>query len=121
MKILIVDDEPLVRRSLERVFKIKGHQVELAEDGRKGVEIWKAFRPDLILLDVLMPELTGPQVLETMGQEKSGKTVLISAFTGDYNLETARELGADLFIAKPFLDIFEVADECLELVKDKSL
>jgi len=119
MKVLVVDDEPLVRRSLERIFKSKEHEVEVAENGLEGLKKWQEFQPDLVFLDVLMPGLTGPEVLrEIRGTEKgSGKVILMSAFTGDKQLTDPASLGADLFVAKPFESIFDLYEKAIGLVK----
>jgi CheY-like chemotaxis protein len=108
MNVLIIDDEPLVRRSLGRALKSRGHETHEAEDGIKGLSAWKEFKPDLVFLDVLMPGMTGPQVLREIGPERTGKVILISAFSGEHNMETATQMGANLFIPKPFDDIFAV-------------
>jgi CheY-like chemotaxis protein len=117
VKVLVVDDESLVRRSLARALKSRGHEVVEAVDGNEGLRLWQETQPDLIFLDVLMPGLTGPQVLSEMGESKSGRVVLISAFTGEHNMETALQMGADLFIPKPFEDIFSVVQMAEGLVK----
>jgi CheY-like chemotaxis protein len=118
LKVLIVDDEPLVRLSLRRALEKTGHQVSEAEDGQIGLEKWRSFEPDLTFLDVLMPRITGPDLLKAIRQAGpiSGKVILMSAFTGDYNLERAKSLGADLFILKPFEDIFAIVKQGEELV-----
>lgn len=110
MKVLIVDDEPLVRRSLGRACKTAGHEVYEAGDGREGLELWTKVSPDLVFLDVLMPGLTGPQVLEALPTEvrKATKIIMMSAFSGQHNMQSALQMGADLFISKPFEDIFTV-------------
>jgi CheY-like chemotaxis protein len=115
MKVLIVDDEMLVRRSLRRVLESRGHFVTEAADGRQGLEIWREVQPELVILDVLMPGLTGPQVLSEVGTESKAKVILISAYTGQYDLKKAKEMGADLFISKPFQNIFEVVDRAESL------
>lgn len=111
MKILIVDDEELVRKTLGRVARSRGHEVTEVEDGLKGVDAWKSFCPNLVFLDVLMPGLSGPQVLKEVKKDDSTKVVLMSAYSGEYNLETAQSIGAELFIQKPFENIFEVMDQ----------
>jgi two-component system, response regulator PdtaR len=118
LKVLIVDDEPLVRLSLKRALEKTGHQVAEAEDGQVGMERWKTFSPDLTYLDVLMPRISGPDLLKAMRSlgHVPGKVILMSAFTGDYNLERAKSLGADLFILKPFEDIFAIVKQGEELV-----
>jgi two-component system, response regulator PdtaR len=116
MKILIVDDEPLIRLSLSRAFQSKGHSVHVAEDGIEGEKKWTELNPEVVILDVLMPGLTGPQLIERVKNRTPSKIVLISAFAGDYNIDSVKKLGADLFIAKPFDDIFEVVKRVEELV-----
>lgn len=64
MKVLIVDDEPLVRLSLRRALMKGGHVVEEAEDGVSGRDKWGSFKPDLVFLDVLMPRLSGPRFVK---------------------------------------------------------
>jgi two-component system, response regulator PdtaR len=123
MKILIVDDEPLVRKSLSRACRSRGHEILEASDGTQGLHTWLAERPDLVFLDVLMPGLSGPELLREIGQRASvsgaedlkQKVILMSAYSGEHNIETAQQMGADLFIPKPFEDIFAVVAKAEEL------
>jgi CheY-like chemotaxis protein len=117
-KILVVDDEPLVRRSLKRVFENSGYQVVEAVDGTQGLKVWRENRPDLVFLDVLMPGLTGPQLLMEIDKEarRGCKVILISAYSGEYNLDSAKSLGADHFIPKPFEDIFGIVKLVSEML-----
>lgn len=110
MKVLLIDDEPLVRRSLGRALQARQHEVFQAADGQEGLKLWRDIKPDLVFLDVLMPGLTGPQVLQELDDESKNQTkiVLISAFSGEHTPETAQRLGADCFVPKPFEDIFAV-------------
>jgi two-component system, response regulator PdtaR len=119
MKILIIDDEPLVRLSLRRALQKSGHTLEEAEDGQTGFEKWTVFQPDLVFLDVLMPRLSGPDLLKKISPSQKGraKVILMSAFTGEYDLEKAKSLGADLFIPKPFEDIFAVTRQGEDVVR----
>ena len=119
MKILVVDDEPAVRLSLLRVLTLSGHEVKEAVDGLAGMALWKQWRPDVVLLDVLMPGLSGPAVLQEMGGEHHAKVLLMSAYAGDYDLEKVQAMGADRFLAKPFQDIFAVAKVVEELGRGK--
>lgn len=117
-KILIIDDEPLVRRSLKRALEASQFEVTEAVDGKQGLQAWKQVRPDLVFLDILMPGLTGPQVLSELDVESRGlsKVILISAYSGEYNLESAKSLGADHFIPKPFEDIFGIVKLVSEML-----
>lgn len=119
MRVLVVDDEDLVRRSLRRALELRGHEVEEASDGLMGFEKWQTYHPDLVFLDVLMPKLTGPAVLARMGSNKNSLVILMSAFAGEYDLAKAQAMGADLFIPKPFEDIFSVVERGEELFRVK--
>jgi two-component system, response regulator PdtaR len=116
MRLLIIDDEDLVRRSLRRAAESRGHIVSEANNGESGLSLWRAEDPDLVLLDVLMPRLTGPQVLRELGVPRKAKVILISAYTGEYDLDKAKNLGADLFIPKPFHNIFDVIVTAEQLI-----
>lgn len=115
MKVLIVDDEPLVRKSLTRALRVRNHEVFEAVDGREGFEAWLKLNPDLVLVDILMPGLTGPELLQAIRPKLCdwrGKTVLMSAYSGDRDqFQAAAQAGADLFIPKPFDDIFAVVTQ----------
>ena len=107
MRILIVDDEELVRKSLERAFLQKGHEVRVASGGEEAIELWKSYLPEIVMLDVLMPDLSGPDVLSRINKANE-LVVLMSAYKGKYDTSTVKSLGADEFIAKPFDNIFDV-------------
>jgi CheY-like chemotaxis protein len=121
LKVLIVDDEPLVRLSLKRALEKSGHQVAEGDDGLQGLERWREFSPELTYLDVLMPRMSGPDLLKAIraSGKACGKVILMSAFTGEYDLEKAKSLGADLFIVKPFEDIFAIVKQGEELARGK--
>jgi CheY-like chemotaxis protein len=109
MKILIVDDEPLIRKSLRRAAEMRGHTVTEAGEGRGGLNLWRTQTPDVIYLDVLMPGLTGPEVLrQGRAEGLGGKVIMISAYAGEFDPATLE--GADLFLPKPFEDIFAVIE-----------
>ncbi len=110
MKVLIIDDEPLVRRSLEKVFQKSGHEVFSAADGLEGVQNWQEIQPDGVVVDVLMPGLTGPEVIAEVGPKAETAILLISAYSGDYDPDSVKQLGADLFIEKPFESIQDIVD-----------
>lgn len=120
MKILIVDDEPLVRKSLGRACRAKGHEVVEASDGNEGLARWLESRPDLVFLDVLMPGLSGPELLQEiatkLGAAWTGQVILMSAYSGEHNMETAHQFGAGLFIPKPFDDVFALVEKAEALV-----
>ena len=106
MRVLIVDDETLIRKCLARVALSRKHQVRTEADGVKGLNAWREFKPHLVFLDILMPGLDGPSVLQAVGKHNNEKVVLMSAhraFSDGVSLP-----GVDLFISKPFKDIIAV-------------
>lgn len=117
MKILVVDDEALIRLSIERVFRARGHDVKSAANGLEGLRLVNEFLPDLLILDVLMPGLTGPELLDQIGAIDRPKVVMISAFTGHEHDLKSKSLGPDQFIKKPFEDIFVFAETCEGLMR----
>lgn len=116
MRVLVIDDEPAVRRALRRALEIKGHEVKEAQDGLDGLDVWKSWQPEVVYLDVLMPGLSGPEVLAEMGGQPQARVILMSAYMADYSIEKVRELGASFFEAKPFEDIFAVVARAEELI-----
>ena len=116
MKILIVDDEPIVRRSLWRAAEKRGHQTAEAKDGWEAIEVWQKFAPDLVFLDVLMPGLSGPDVIQRMDGRTHAKILLMSAYSGEYNIDQIPNRGVDRFLKKPFNDILEIITAAEELV-----
>ena len=115
MKVLIVDDEVLVGRSLARALSSRGHEVKTASGGIEGLKLWEEYHPDVTFLDVLMPDMNGPLVIESLKLEQRGKIILMSAYTGDYDLKKAQSVGADIFLSKPFENIFETVEEAEKL------
>lgn len=109
MKILIIDDEPLVRRTLAKGFLSRGHDVVQAEDGEVGLAHWKEFDPDIVFLDMIMPIKTGPQVLAEIGFPRKAYVILMTAYTQNQE-NLLQRFKVDEFLLKPFEDIFKVLD-----------
>lgn len=108
MKVLVIDDEPLVRRALGKALRLRGHEVFEAVDGEDGLTQWRSIDPDLVFLDVLMPKKSGTEVMAEIGHARKAKVILMSAFAGGHNVEQTQNSGADLFLAKPFENVIEV-------------
>ena len=103
-KILLVDDEPdilaLVKYNLEK----EGYVLETAENGVVGVEKAKSFKPDLILLDIMMPEMDGMEACQEIRKEESLANTIIVFLTArgeDYSQLAGYDAGADDYITKP--------------------
>jgi two-component system, chemotaxis family, chemotaxis protein CheY len=110
MKILVIDDEVLITMSLKRALEKRGHIVEVANGGAQGIEAWRQMKPDLVVIDFIMPDMNADEVLMTIGDRGNCKVVLMSAYLGDKTVEKPPALNIELFIKKPFENIFEVCD-----------
>jgi DNA-binding response OmpR family regulator len=101
-KILVVDDEPTlvatVRYNLER----EGYQVVTAADGESGLSLARAERPDLIVLDLMLPGLDGLEVCRILRREMTAPILMLTAKTDEVDKVVGLELGADDYVTKPF-------------------
>jgi len=103
--LLVVEDEAHIRRVLEYNLKLDGFQVYLAEDGAAGLKLAREKKPDVILLDWLMPEMNGLQVLEELKNDSSTQHIPVFMLTAKGMLNDvtqALDMGADDYITKPF-------------------
>jgi len=103
-KILIIEDQPQMRRNLGTILEMEGFEVKLAEDGNAGVVQARAFEPDLIICDVMMPELDGYAVLRTLRSEKATATIpfiFLTAKGEKTDQRAGMNLGADDYLTKP--------------------
>ena len=104
-KVLIVDDEPNIVISLEYLMKKEGFEVAVATDGDAALEMAASFRPDLVLLDVMMPRKSGFEVCEILRADPAMgglKIVMLTAKGRDSEIAKGTGLGADAYITKPF-------------------
>ena len=101
-RVLIVDDDPLLQRSLALFLTIRGYEVEGAMTGREALEAFARRRPDLIVLDLGLPDRDGSEVCLRVRQESAVPIIILSARAGDQDKVSALEQGADDYISKPF-------------------
>lgn len=102
--VLIIDDEEDIREILEYNLKKEGFTVHTAQDGISGIELAKALLPDIILLDVMMPEMDGIEVCEILRNNVETKNLRICFLTArseDYSQIAGLDAGADDYVAKP--------------------
>jgi DNA-binding response OmpR family regulator len=100
--ILIVEDEPRIADLLERGLLTAGYRTERASSGRRALELWRAARPQLILLDVMIPAPDGFEVLKTIRRESDIPILILSAKVEELDRLLGLEFGADDYIIKPF-------------------
>lgn len=103
LKILVVEDEKVLNSAYKTILEKTGHTVEVAFDGEEALEILKTFNPDVILLDLKMPNLDGIGFLkgyEAMQPKKRSKIVLFSNYDLQKEIDEAFTLGADKYVLK---------------------
>jgi DNA-binding NarL/FixJ family response regulator len=103
-KILIIEDEPEMRRNVTALLRYNDYQPIEAENGRKGVELARREKPDLVLCDVMMPELDGPGVLQALQQDADLALIpfiFLTAKGEKDDLRSGMNLGADDYLTKP--------------------
>jgi DNA-binding response OmpR family regulator len=104
-RVLVVDDEPNIVMSLEFLMRRAGFEVQVARNGREALDALEGAAPDLLLLDVMMPEFDGYEVCERIRArpEWNGtKIVMLTARGREIERERGLALGADAYVTKPF-------------------
>ena len=100
--ILVVDDEPTLRETLVDALEADGFRVVSAADGREALLVFRAERPDLVLLDLMLPELSGVEVCRIIRAESGVPIVMLTAKDSELDKVVGLELGADDYVTKPF-------------------
>lgn len=104
-KVLVIEDEELLRESILDILKTGGFTAVSAENGRKGLDLASEFVPELILCDVRMPELDGYEVLKALRQDPVLENILLIFLTAETQQNVQRQgeiLGANAYLIKPF-------------------
>ena len=104
-KILIADDNENIREALTYLLEDEGYKLSLAKDGAETLRKVKEFRPDILFLDIMMPEINGYDVCRTIKTDPSLKNTYVIMLTAKgqvAELERGKEVGADEYIVKPF-------------------
>ena len=105
MKTQIVDDDPELVQMLQLVVELGGHAVLTAASGEQAVRHWERERPDVVLLDIGMPDMDGYEVCQRLRQRDPRRTTAIIMFTAraaEADKQRALEAGADEYVTKPF-------------------
>jgi two-component system response regulator VicR len=104
LTILVVEDDDLVLRTMVALLERENYRVQVARNGAEGLMLAARVEPDVVLLDLMMPELNGFQFLRQLRQsaQKELPVVVVSARTDPVNAYWAKRLGADDFVHKPF-------------------
>jgi DNA-binding response OmpR family regulator len=104
-KILVVDDDPYILMSLEFLMKKNGFDVMVARNGTEALEIVEKQVPDIVLLDIMMPDVDGYAIckhIKSSKKLKEAKVVFMSAKSKETDIQKGYDLGASLYVTKPF-------------------
>ncbi len=104
-KILVVDDDPYILLSLEFLMKKNGFDVMVARNGTEALEIVEKQVPDIVLLDIMMPDVDGYAIckhIKSSKKLKEAKVVFMSAKSKETDIQKGYDLGASLYVTKPF-------------------
>ena len=118
-KILIIEDEEILLNLLQNKLTQEGYEILVARDGEKGIQIMRELKPDLILLDIIMPKLNGFEVMEEKNKNKKLKiipVIVISNSGQPVEIDRAKELGAKDWLIKTEFDPQEVIDKVVQQI-----
>jgi DNA-binding response OmpR family regulator len=100
--VLVVEDEPTVRETVAEALVADGLRVVTAADGRQALDRFRAEHPDLVLLDLMLPELSGMEVCRILRRESSVPIIMLTARDSEVDKVVGLEVGADDYVTKPF-------------------
>jgi len=121
-RILIVDDERPLTTLLSQTFRQEGHQVELAHDGIDCMNKMAAFKPDVVVMDIMMPKLDGIDTTRLIRRNRAYAGTIIVALSARADEDTRlrmKEAGANLFMRKPFV-IAKLVSRVLQMLEARS-
>jgi DNA-binding response OmpR family regulator len=101
-RVLVVDDELIVREVLSRYLARDGFDVKTASDGQAALEVFEATRPELVVLDLMLPRIDGLEVFRRIRAKNGAAVIMLTARGEETDRVVGLELGADDYIAKPF-------------------
>jgi two-component system alkaline phosphatase synthesis response regulator PhoP len=101
-KILVIDDEPSITKLVSAYLKPEGYEVFIASDGNTGLKAARSFKPDLIILDLMLPGMDGIELLTRLRRESEVYVILLTAKTEETDRVVSLTIGADDYVTKPF-------------------
>ena len=104
-RVLIVEDDPEMRGAIRRVLGRGGHEILTAKNGSEGLAMARAHKPDLVVLDILMPVLDGYDVCAELSQDSATSDIpimMVTSLSDKANVSYGLDFGADDYLAKPF-------------------
>ena len=115
--ILLIEDEPIFQKTVGQFLEKEGYQIESALDGQVGLALAKKFKPDLILLDLILPKKDGFEVLKELKKDATTKdipVIILTNLEGGTDVEKALSLGATTYLVKANYELEEVVKKIKE-------
>ncbi len=116
-KVLVVDDEPSITDLVSLILTEKGYEVSIANDGNQGLKQFESVEPDLVITDIVMPDMEGIEFIKALVEKKKDIPVIVMSgnIVGMKFLKTARLFGAKAALTKPFTtqELIETIDRIL--------
>ena len=117
--VLVVDDDPVILKLLEVNFEMEGFGVLVARDGAEGIEVARTGKPDVIVSDIMMPKVSGLELVVALKSDPSTSDIpiiLLSAKAQNADVRTGLDAGADDYVTKPFepLDLVDRVNKLLD-------
>jgi len=101
-RILVIDDEPSIVKLVTAYLKPEGYDVQTAADGTTGLKAARAFKPDIVILDIMLPGMDGLELLQHLRRESQTYVILLTAKTEETDKIVGLSVGADDYVTKPF-------------------
>ncbi len=125
IKILVVEDDVTMREIVVHKLSTNGFDVSEAADGPAAIETWKKVKPDIVLLDLMLPEMDGFQILDTMRKStpdvKDTPVIVLSNLFSKEDIQKAKNLGIEDFMVKAYYTTEEIMTKVNEALKKKGI
>lgn len=119
--LLIVDDEPGIVETIKEFFEEEGHRVYTADSGEDGIRMIEKLKPDLLVVDMKLPDVSGLKVLISAKQvSPKTKTIVVTGYVDQAMIDEAEKVGRDVFLQKPF-DLEVLKNEIERILQQKKL
>jgi DNA-binding response OmpR family regulator len=111
--VMVVDDTAVIRETVAKLLRQEGYKTVCAANGKEALAVFRDMTPDLVLLDVMMPEMNGMEFLQSLRQHPRGRAlpvIMMTALSDDANQTLAEELGASDYLVKARFNVAEILD-----------
>jgi DNA-binding response OmpR family regulator len=118
--ILFIEDEPNLQKTVGQILEQEGYEIKSALDGEIGLQLTRKEKPDLILLDLILPKLDGFKVLEELKKDETTKNIPVIVLTNlesEVDVERAMELGATTYLVKANYELEELVVKIKDILK----